>query len=209
MSLIYSFLLFFTVFLSFQLDGNYILILDPSTASRQLADSFTKGLTLQFAEQIKQQLEAEYDIDVVITRAVGLHTSHENHAQLSNRLNANLYLHISFFQETSVKLQWLIYYHCVGNEYGMQRDTAFCTNQSAHTQMHTHSIKRAHTMHTTLQKLYPIFSYMPPVGMPCTLLSGIVAPALMLDIGLHAADDWHACIEPLCHVIGMFIAESV
>lgn len=209
MSLIYSFLLLFTVFSFLQIDGKYILVLDPSSVSRQLADSFTKGLTLQFAQQVKRQLEGKYDVDVVITRAVGLHASHDNHVQLSNRLNANLYLHISFFQETSIKQQWFIYYHTSGNEQVTQKETSFCTYQSAHARAHTCTIKQAHTMHTSLQKLYPTFSYMPPIGMPCAVLSGIIAPALMIEIGLRIADDWQVCVEPLCHVLGAFIMESL
>jgi hypothetical protein len=176
----------------------FTIVLDPSDADRQLASSFAKGATMQCAQKIKMILEEKYPISVIITRSPGIPASHESYAQISNRMQADLYIHLSFFQETSVQPHGYIYYHAYGNEcYMPLKNNAFYTYESAHIMAHTQTVAWSNSIYQVLKK-YKQCSFEFPLGIPCAPLIGVLAPAYMIEIGLHTDDAWQVYIEPIC-----------
>jgi N-acetylmuramoyl-L-alanine amidase len=187
----------------------FTIVLDPSDAQRQLATSFAKGATMQCVESIKKKLEEHHQVNVIITRTPGSSSSHESHAQMSNRLKADLYIHLSFFQETSVKPHWYIYHHSYGNELyaALHTTIPFWSYETAHHAAYAQTINVAHRVYTALQQVAGTeYHVVAQQGVPCAPLLGITAPALMLDIGLHAAHTWQQCVAPLCSALGTIIA---
>jgi hypothetical protein len=209
MSLIYCFFsgILFSTLLTY---SQCVLVLDPSDAPRQLATSFAKGATMQCAEALKKRLEEQYPVQVSITRTPGLKTTHENHAQMSNRLGAHLYIHLSFFQETELKPRFFMYYYANGSEITHIPNTQlkWCPYEWAHHAAHKQTTALANTFYTRLTTTAQIqYRLMAPVGIPCAPLLGITAPALMIEIGLHAAHTWQTCIEPLVKALEPLITE--
>lgn len=189
----------------------FTLILDPSDAPRQLAASFAKGATMQCAEKIKKNLENDYSVNVIITRTPGLHSSHESNVQMSNRLRADLYVHLSFFQETSLKPHWYIYRHSYGNESHIPASKMlFCPYELAHCVSQELTISWAQYLYDTLQKSFGSeYCFIPCLAVPCAPLIGITAPAFIFDIGLHTAHSWQQSVIPLCNGIGSLIKEYI
>lgn len=202
MSLTYILFVLFAVMVR-PIHGIFVLVLDPSDSPRQLASSFAKGATIQCAEALKQRLENSYQIHVTITRTAASGSLHENHAQMSNRLGAHLYIHLSFFQEISMVSHLYIYYHTYGNELTSLQGSHFYSYESAHTASYAKTKQYADSIHTSLQHATnTLYHVMPSYGIPCAPLIGIINPALMIEIGLHTAEEWHQCVQPLCDAIG-------
>ena len=72
----------------------------PKDAGRIVNDSFERGLTLQFAQELKKELELNFNnIRVVLTRIPGETLESLQNANFANRLNVDFYLSIHFYSE--------------------------------------------------------------------------------------------------------------
>jgi hypothetical protein len=210
MSLKYIFLLPLILCVALVSSAHFVLIIDPSDSPRKLAASFAKGATLQCAEALQKKIEDMFSIQTSITRSPGSKSTHENHAQMSNRLGAQLYVHISFFQELEVKPRLCIYYYANGSEptqlvSGKQK---FCSYECAHYGAHHHTITLANKFYNIIaSSASSLYRVMAPLGIPCAPLIGITAPALMIEIGLHTAHTWQDCVEPLAQALGTLVEQ--
>ena len=181
-------------------DISFLLVIDPAgSPGRKLSDSFERGATLQCAEMLKKTIEkSSSDIEVIITRTVGSNTSQEQSAQMANRLKADLYIHLSFFQESEVKPRLFLYTCSYANDFPIkQTPFLFCPYDHAHclsletTTLYAHQLQQ-----TLLASPYSVFA---PIATAYSPLKGITVPAIGIEIGLHSTRDWRECVSVLCN----------
>ncbi len=184
----------------------FTLMIDPAGdakhTGRMLQDTFERGVTLQCAQLLKKELNQRLpQLRVVISRVPGESIQPLQNASFANRLQVDLYLSISFYQQTQTPPQISLFYYL------------------AHPTDHWHTyqplsfyhICQAHmiNMHTTValgKKLLHIFqnssinSYFNSQGMfgiPYKPLLGIKAPAIAIEAGLAQGSDYVYVIDPL------------
>lgn len=190
-------------------DKKFIVILDPAGDSKRtgriIGDSFERGLTLQCAERIKVALEAENAlIKVIISRAPGDIVVDLQNASLANRLDADLFISLHFYQADDVKHILSLYQFSYGNDFGVNH-----CNLALHSydQAYMVSKDRTHTMAQFFKNQLSSednqnkFSVQGPYCLPVKPLIGITCPALLLEAGLKAKDSWHLFVEPFVSVI--------
>ena len=92
----------------------FTIMLDPAGdaqyAGRHIEDCLERGVSLQFAEKLKEELEKQYkNVKVVLTRFAGEAVQPLQNANFANRLDVDFYLSIHFYQETAVKPHLYLY----------------------------------------------------------------------------------------------------
>jgi len=208
------FLLFIACFYFSTMHPQFTLVLDPAgdmhNPGRKLSDSFERGATMQCVEALKEQLEQLFssaDLHIVITRSSGTRRTQEQKAQLSNRLNADLYLHISFFHETDVQPRLFVYQFGYGNDFPTPpNNLLFCPYDQAHCIALERTKKTVHQFYRSLSA--STYAVQPVSVVPYAPLKGITAPAVGIEIGLHTTRAWRQCIEPLAETIAPLIRSS-
>ncbi len=192
----------------------FTLMLDPAGdakhTGRKLDDSFERGVTLQFAERLKKELESHYGkaIRVVLTRFPGETLQPLQNANFANRLEVNLYLNIHFFQDKRTKPQLFLYRFSHGNEFVTKIfDLHFYPYDTVHmiykevTERYATIIKKS-----LAQKPYNHqFELLGLFALPFKPLIGIKAPALALEASLQHKDDWLQFVEPISHSLHAII----
>jgi hypothetical protein len=175
---------------------------DATHPGRKLNDGFERGLTLQCVEQLQTLLHASFphEVRVVLARLPGQKTESLHNAQFSNRLEADLYLKLSFFQEDEgahVPSLWIYTYtqekkiipsgrrilHPPTKK--GDRELTFCRYDKAHVYNQDKTEQYAALATKIAQQDY-VTSHLPCKGcfaLPCKPLAGILAPALCIEVG--------------------------
>ena len=194
----------------------FTIMIDPAgdakTTGRQLDDSFERGITLQCAQRLQQQLEAKFPaVKVILTRMPG-ETVHElQNASFANRMAIDLYLSVHFFKEHETVPRFYIYSYALGEdcvikpiELSFYRyDQAHLLNQK-NTQIWGQLFKE-----TLIQSSFnKQFQYQGVFSLPFKPLVGIKAPALACEIGLKNKERWQQCIEPLIEALQAVITQA-
>lgn len=194
----------------------FTIMLDPAgdaqNPGRQLEDSFERGITLQYAEKIKQVLESTNSrIRVVLTRFPGETVQPLQNASFANRLAVDLYLSIHFYHEHETKPRLYLYTFSYNDDFVQPKamlsfysyDKAHLIN-SATTNKWSSLIAQA--LETESHKGQ--FDYKGQYKIPFKPLIGITAPAIALEAGLKNKDDWNAFISPLADALLALVKES-
>lgn len=186
------------------------VILDPSgdakRTGRRIGDNFERGLTLQCAEKIKEYIEqhARY-ITVIISRMPGDTVYDLQNASLSNRLHADLFVNLNFYQSAETKPTLFLYQFSYGNDFATNYqqglalrsyDEAYIINKHI-TDQYVHTIKQF-----LLQARYQsLFSVAGGYHLPIKPLVGIIAPSITIEAGLKNKEAWLQYVEPLALAI--------
>lgn len=188
----------------------FTVMIDPSGdakhTGRVIQDTFERGITLQCAELLKAELNKTIpDIRVILTRVPGETIQPLQNASFANRLQADLYLSISFYLETDIPSHIAIY--------------QYITNQTDHWHKYSplcfYHVSQAHLINMGLttalgKKLLKtlqsnaINSFFLPLGLftiPYKPLLGVKAPALALEAGINQKNDFKYLIKPLVSFI--------
>lgn len=171
------------------------IMLDPAGdakhTGRTLDDGFERGISLQCAEQLKTMLEQQFGVRVVLTRFPGETLEPLQNANFANRLNVDLYISISCYQETAVKPTLYLYYFCNDEFAAPQNELGFYPFDKAHlaNQQKTKSyLALAHDI-LNQEPITKKISIAGPFGIPFKPLLGIKSPAFSLELGLKTKDD--------------------
>lgn len=173
---------------------------EAKTAGRMLNDSFERGITLQFAQELKNRLETNRNIKVIMTRAPGETLEPLQSANFSNRLNSNLYLSVHFYKE-SEPISQLFLYNYVSDPVYVQSslrlyfynfDDAYLINISK-TLKYGNKIK--HAFQDVNYK--NAFNFKGFFSIPFKPLVGVISPALAIEIGLKDSKDWVNFVDPI------------
>lgn len=176
----------------------FTIMLDPAGdakhTGRVITDCFERGITLQFCEELKKILEQLLpDIRVVLTRFPGETLQELQNASFANRLQANLYLSIHFYQEHKTKPDLFIYRFSYENllpsssqkNHVYPYDKAYIPH-APYTQKYADQIKQTLVSSSCAKKCTINGVYM----LPFKPLIGITAPAIGIEIGLKHKDQW-------------------
>lgn len=188
------------------------IMLDPSgdakNTGRIIDDTFERGLTLQYAQELQKQLEAQLPATrIILTRFPGESLEPLQNATFANRLNTDLYISINFYQETK-NISQLFLYYCMYNPitdfWKKKNDTL---NFYPYNQAHRSALDTSYYYANVLEKQLPAFSKSShavinaKMGIPFAPLIGVQAPAIGIEIGLIQKNDWHNFIAPVAHEI--------
>ena len=194
-------------------EKSFIIMLDPSGdaqyAGRQIDDCLERGISLQFVEQLKEELQKKYNgIKVVITRFAGEKLQPLQNANYSNRLDADFYVSFNFYKEQAVKPKVYLFLFSYSDDFiTKRRDLYFYPYDQAHlinidtTKMYARKVKDFFSS-AVCQKM---FDFQGISKIPFKPLIGIKAPAIALEVGLRQKDDWKRYIDTFVSVIGMVI----
>jgi|GEM_PF-544790 len=194
-----------------KLERLFTIMLDPAGdaqhTGRIIEDSFERGITLQCAQALKTALEAQHHaLRVVLTRVPGEAVESLQNAAFANRLQADLYVHLGFYQTNSPVPELNIYYYTTNPApHFWQRKTEPLQFIPYH-QAHLAKIKlskgatflAAHTLQNTKPLAATVRHFS---GIPFRPLVGIAAPACALEIGVQKKHDWQPLIAPLAKSI--------
>lgn len=182
----------------------FTIMIDPAgdarNTGRQLQDSFERGISLQCAQRIAQELESRYrGIKVILTRMPGETVQELQNANFANRMTIDLYISIHFFQETETLPRWYLYtYRQMDDHLSKPIELSFYRYDQAHL-FHEKMSKQVGALfqQTLVSSSYAKqFQYQPCVSLPFKPLVGIKVPAIACEIGLKNKESWLMCIEP-------------
>lgn len=184
--------------------SSFILVLDPAgnaqQAGRVLEQGYERGLTLQLCAHIKKMLNTP-SFQVFVARSAGdRDVDPLRAAQASNIMNADLFLSIRMYKETSTQPQLWIYYMQQDAFIPQRHATLFYPYDKTWIIAHTQTTQYARAFYNEFYSLMPQGIHK-PAGFPCKPLLGIQAPALLLEIGVPASSS----IEEL----GTMIARAI
>ncbi|HSW75798.1 MAG TPA: N-acetylmuramoyl-L-alanine amidase, partial [Candidatus Saccharimonadales bacterium] len=183
---------------------------DPKNTGREIDDVFERGITLQCAEELKKQLNNVLPhIRVILTRVPGETIQPLQNASFSNRLQADFYLSISFYQEPEMPCHISLFYY-------LQNPSDHIHNYNP---LYFYHVQQAHLIHLkdsqSVGKIFlkslqnsvinSAFITQGLFGIPYKQLIGIKAPSLALEAGLCKKDDWKYLIAPLITCIKAII----
>lgn len=184
---------------------------DAEHTGRAINDTFERGITLQFAQEIKDILTAKIPgIRVVLTRVPGETIQPMHNALFANRLQAQLYIRVGFYHEKNTPSHIALFHYA-------EQKTDFWHK---HNPLQFYDIEHAYLINLNATKELglkmlaeltnkSINSVFVPYGLfsiPCKPLLGIQAPALYLEAGLHNKDDWKYLIQPFTACIQAIVS---
>lgn len=174
---------------------------DAKHTGRNIDSYFERGITLQYFEQCKKDLERAYPrVHVVSTRVAGETVQELQNANFANRLQVDLFLSIHFYQEKKVKSDIFLYYFSYGDDFITKKyDLQFWPYDKAHLIHFDITHQWIHTMkeHLTHKQYQHMFCVQGPFKLPFAPLIGITAPAIGIEIGLKNKNDWLCYVDPI------------
>ncbi len=187
---------------------------DAQNAGREFAEGMLeRGITLQCCEYIKKALEATYSgIRIILTRIPGEVIQPLQNASFANRLGADLYLSIHFFEKKQGRPQLHLYHYCLNSTTDTWNKTFDQLNFVPYSQAYIENLSLTKQITTTmahhLQKEHAHhFDTHHPLGIPFAPLIGIKAPAIGLEMSLKKSDDWHTFATALIDSVGTALTE--
>lgn len=184
---------------------------DSQNTGRIINDAFERSITLQCAEELKQKLETILPgIRVILTRVPGEEIEPLQNATFSNRLKADLFIHLAFYHEQRAPSHASLFYFLydpLSDFIAKNQPFDLIAYQAAHIQSLDTSIIFSSLMYETLQPLHQqgMFQLHMPKGLPVKPLIGIQAPALICEFGLTNKDAWRLFVplltEGIVHIV--------
>lgn len=183
---------------------------DPKNTGREIDDVFERGITLQCAEELKKQLNNTLpNIRVILTRVPGETIAPLQNASFSNRLQADFYLSISFYQEPEMPSFISLFYYLENPTDRLHHYNSLYFYHAS--QAHLINLKESEAIGKVFLKslqnssINSVFRTQGLFGIPYKPLIGIKAPSLAIEAGLRQKDDWRYLITPLTTCIKAII----
>lgn len=182
---------------------------DAKDAGRMLHDSFERGVTLRFAQELKRNLENFYpNLRIVITRIPGETLEYLQNANFANRLNTDFYLSIHFYKESAVIPRIYIYHYLTDTFYVKPNINLFFYNfDLAHLININKTIEYAQKFKNVFSNsIYKNeFEFKGFYAIPFKPLVGIKSPALAIEIGLKNTNDFSVYTKIIIEAINQII----
>lgn len=221
-----------------KIEKDFTLMLDPagdaSNSGRIIEDSSERGLTLQFAQNLKKELEDLFVIQnnlqknleknlkdslnkrIILTRIPGETIEPLQNASFSNRLQADLYVNINIYQikETNIpntaEPNIGIYYylrHPITDFWNKPLDKLeFFDFDQAYKLALADSAKAAKLAFENLKNLKELSSNsIICVGLPFKPLAGVLAPSFGVEIGVKSKLDFKRYVKPIASALSEVI----
>jgi N-acetylmuramoyl-L-alanine amidase len=178
---------------------------DAQNTGRLIDGSFERTLTFECAQHLKNLVEQQYPhIAVVLTRTPGQTVAPLHNANFANRLPADFFIDLRFYQETQAKPSLFIYYFSYQPDCTQKpSEFAFYTHDQSYIFNYKASQQWAHKVYATCAQPAYAQQYIShkPIAAPCAPLIGITAPALIIEVGLKQKTDWQLLTNLLVDTI--------
>ncbi len=182
----------------------FTIMIDPAgdakDPGRTIDDTYERSITMQFAEELKKELEANNKgLKVIFTRLPGEALESLQNVSFSNRLAINLYISLSFFEESASKPS-IFTYNLIYDP-----ATDFIQKKSSELALlsydRTYKVSLSETKHYS-QKFATAcdqkkFTCHTPIALPYKPLIGIMAPAIGIEIGINRKNQWKNLVAPV------------
>ena len=169
---------------------------------------FERAATFRFVQELQSAFERGYDFRVVLTRVPGEKIVDFQNASFANRLNVDLFVSVHLFKLDSVRPKVYVYQH-VADPVGDFSSRSFSALKMVSVlQSHQVSIFKTKNIGQHLaenfsssdnQKLFDFGGF---YGIPLKPLCGVVAPAILIEVGVNQDDDWHVVLDAIVQGIG-------
>lgn len=189
-----------------------LIMIDPAghakNPGRRLHKGYERAETYKCAEALKNRLEKNFNVRVLLTRAPGDEIVPLQNASFANRLNIDFFLRINFYIQEASRPKIFLYQELfdpiIDNVKRPFDPFAFVPVYQAHFK-NIHQTKALANQLTSLlraEQHQKSFDVSGPYGIPLKPLVGIVAPALIVEMCLPSHDNqWESLIEPLAESI--------
>jgi N-acetylmuramoyl-L-alanine amidase len=179
---------------------------DAQYTGRRIEEIFERGLTLEYAQAVKQALESK-NIRVILTRSEEESVEILQNAAFANRLQVDFYFSIHFYYQqegpAEVSLYYLIYNTITDSWHKPAQSLVIYPFYKAYLINNARTVYLATALSERLKRAIYLnqFSFQNLLGLPVKPLIGIYAPALVLEIGLKNKEDWKRFVEPIAESI--------
>ncbi|MFH1832240.1 MAG: hypothetical protein ABH827_05585 [bacterium] len=192
---------------AFQPKYNTIMI-DPAGdvghPERKLSQGYERAQTLAFAEALKQALYTRYGTTALLTRTAGEEIQPLQIASFANRLDIDFFLRIQIYKEESAKPKIFIYQRVQNPLLDFAANTYSPLDFIPLDQSHIRNINTSKLLGQHMQTVFTQtkedkkkFDFYGPFGLPIAPLAGIIAPALLLEIGIDKDYKWQSLIDDI------------
>lgn len=192
-------------------DQSFTIMIDPYGDSKntghEIDDTFERAITLECAQELKKQINKSCPtIRVVLTRAPGESVQPLQNASFSNKLQANFYISLSFYNQQEIPSHISFFYY-------LENQTDLWHKYNS---LYFYHVDNAYLINLKISKLIgeTFFNYFKnnkfassvfvPLGLfacPYKQLIGVKAPSIAIEAGLQKKDDWKHLIQPLISCI--------
>lgn len=192
------------------------IMLDPAGnaqyAGRQLDDCYERGITLQFCQELKKEIEKlNLKTRVILTRAPGEKTTEAlQNANFSNRLNADFFLSVHFYNENEITPKIGIYYFDKQEPFFIsnnKNNLEFIPYEKAYLKNLDQTKKYATLFKNKLEELTKL-NILKPIGNNFKSLIGLNTPAILIECGLKNSQDYKKLIDPIKQILKIIIDEN-
>lgn len=182
------------------------LVLDPAgdhkNAGRCVVDCFERGIALQWAHRLKQDIEKQLPhIKVTITRRPAEVTQNYQAAQLANRMRADMLISLHVYHEPMAPAIMSLYTYSSGYQYSTTSHTSHIRSaQQAHLHAYGQSLGYVNDLANYIngcEVLRGICIARKPSALPLKQLMGITQPSFLLELGINNPTQWNVLIDPL------------
>lgn len=186
-------------------------MLDPighaDFTGRKMLNGYERGAMLTFAQNLQQSLQEDHELDVIISRKAGESIAPLEIASFANRLQVKLVINLQAYLTQTAKPIINIYHLCFNKftEFSMPAfgPAIFTPVEKAHigtikkTALFANNLKND-LLQTENIKLFNVSN---PIAAPIKSLTGIVAPAISLEIGIIDEKFLSELIKPIAKAI--------
>lgn len=191
----------------------FLLMLAPAGDAKQvgrtIGDNFERGITLQYAEELKHLVETTCPTaSVIVSRSPGDIVPPLQHASFANRLRVNLFISIHFYHTTAIKPDLHIYQFSYNDDFVNPSQTlSFYPYDQAHLFNKKKTSDWTQLIKNTCQKpqYQKLFTAHDIHTLPFKPLIGVTAPAIGIEAGLKNKIDWIHYLEPIKQAITAII----
>ena len=187
------------------------VMLDPAghakQPGRQLYESFERAETYRCVEQIKKIIEAKSDVRVLVTRAPGEDIVPLQSASFANRAGVDLFMTVHLVKESaeqpSINLAYLTYDTLLDQTHKDYKKGDFVPVYQAHCPALATTKRWSEQMVKQLTAVVPKrwSVAQQTLALPLKELQGVVAPAVMLELGVHTDREYAEITEHLAETI--------
>jgi N-acetylmuramoyl-L-alanine amidase len=194
-----------------------IIVIDPAGDSqnpgREIDDTFERSLTLQMAQELKTLIEEKNpQIKVLLTRSPGETLEPLQNISFSNRLGAELYISLHFFEQQEEKTSLFIYTLMFDPATDFLEKKGSELSLMPFDQTYKLSLKKTDEFATQVYKsckeaakTHRLICHR-PLALPFKPLMGITSPALGLEIGIRKQSDWKKLTPVLAQALEQLVS---
>lgn len=179
---------------------------DKKTTGRVIGREFERSLTRNLADSIKKLLDNRHDIQVMITHDIGTLAEHQQHAELANRLQADIYIDLRCYENSQMIPEVGIYFplYNPSTDFWLKKTTplSLVPIDKAYLKNILTSVSFAQQFTQTLKELYGRYVLVQNTyGLPLTPLIGIQAPSCVIECGIQKPEQIAELAQALSHLI--------